>query len=464
MDTKPKERSIFETRSLSDIYKEIQDIYQEDQRPWIIGFSGGKDSTTALQLVWNAILQLPREKRKKPIYVISSDTYVETPLIIDFINSNLQKINNAAKEQGLPITATKLYPKISDTFWVNLIGRGYPTPSKSFRWCTDRLKIRTADNFILSKVSEHGEIILVLGVRKTESNTRAQMMNLYKISGSKLSRHSKFAQSFVYTPIEDFTKDDVWTYLLQNPSPWGANNRDLAALYKSADGECPLVVDDVTPPCGNSRFGCWVCTVVSKDKSVQALIDNGEEWLEPLLEFRNKLAETQEPEKKALFREYKRLNGKVKYKKDGSQELIRGPYKFEYCKELLRELLTIQKQVLQAKPDMKITLIRPEELHEIRRIWKLNRGDWQDSLPKIYREVMGHDLDWVVEDKGSFSQIDIQILEKICNKHKIPLRLVSKLLDMEYQVQGMSRRASIFSRIEEVLGEEWRSEEEVLKV
>ncbi|MBP7508130.1 MAG: DNA phosphorothioation system sulfurtransferase DndC [Prolixibacteraceae bacterium] len=460
---KEKIKSVFDARSLSDIYKEIQEVYAEDSRPWIIGFSGGKDSTTSLQLVWNALLQLPKEKRTKPVYVISSDTYVETPVIIDYINSNISKINTAAKQQDLPITATKLYPKITETFWVNLIGRGYPTPSISFRWCTDRLKIKTSDRFILSKASEHGEVILVLGVRKSESATRAQMMNLYKIAGSILSRHSKFAQSFVYTPIEDFTKDDVWTYLLQNPSPWGANNRDLAALYRSADGECPLVVDDVTPPCGNSRFGCWVCTVVAKDKSIQALIDNGEEWLEPLLDFRNKLAETQDPEKKQFFREHKRLNGKIKYKKDGNHELIRGPYKFEYCKDLLRNLLKIQKKIREEKPEMSINLIRPEELHEIRRIWKLNRGDWQDTLPKIYREIMGQDLDWIEEDKGSFSNIESQILEQICNRHHVPIRLVSKLLDMEHQVQGMGRRASIFARIEEVLGEEWRSEEEVLK-
>ena len=128
-------------------------------------------------------------------------------------------------------------------------------------------------------------------------------MNLYKIKGSLLSRHSKFSQSFVYTPIEDFTKDDVWSYLLQNKNPWGLINRDLLALYRSADsGECPLVLDEVTPPCGNSRFGCWVCTVVSKDRAVQALIDNGEEWLEPLLEYRDMLAETQVIENKHLYR------------------------------------------------------------------------------------------------------------------------------------------------------------------
>ena len=178
-----------------------------------------------------ASLGVPR-KRKKPVYVISTDTFVETPTIADYIDRALAKINDAAKRQHLPISATKLFPLINDSFWVNLIGRGYPAPSQLFRWCTERLKIKPADRFILEKVSQHGEIILVLGVRKLESATRAQVMKLYKIKGKTLSRHSKFPQSFVYTPIEDFSKDDVWLYLLQNPSPWGGNNRDLLALTK----------------------------------------------------------------------------------------------------------------------------------------------------------------------------------------------------------------------------------------
>ena len=456
--------SIFDLRSLGDIYAEIQELYLSDNRSWIIGYSGGKDSTTIVQLVWNALRHLTPEQRKKTVYVISSDTLVETPVISDIINRNLNLMNKAAQEQRLPIQAVKLYPKIEDSFWVLMIGKGYPAPSKSFRWCTDRLKIRTSDTFILNKVSEHGEVILVLGVRKSESSARAQLMNLYKIKGSLLSRHSKFARSFVYTPIEDFSKDDVWTYLLQNPCPWGGNNRELLALYKNADaGECPLVVDEYSPPCGNSRFGCWVCTVVTKDKAIMGLIDSGEEWLEPLLNYRNMLAETQEKEKKPIYREYKRMNGKIKYKRDGSGELIRGPYKLGYCKHLLRELLKTQQEIRRIGPNPSLQLILPEELHEIRRIWRHERGDWEDSVPKIYREVMGTDLDWIRDDLELFSGTDVDLLNEICRDHDVPVQLVMKLLDVERQVQGMKRRAAIYSRIEDVLSEEWRTEEEITK-
>jgi len=460
-----KKLSVFDKKGLANLHREIQEVYLSDNRPWVIGYSGGKDSTTALQLVWYAIAELPEEKRTKPIFVISSDTLVETPVIVDFITTTQDRINKAASEQKMPITAVKLTPRIADSFWVNLLGRGYPAPSTQFRWCTERLKIRTADRFILESVTKYGEVVMILGVRKGESATRDQVMNLYKIEGSKLSHHSRFAQSYVYTPIEEFSVDDVWTYLLQKPSPWGNNNRDLLALYKSAqDGECPLVVDTQTASCGNSRFGCWVCTVVQKDRSMEALIENGEDWMEPLLEFRNELAETQIPEKKHLYRDHRRMNGKIKAMKRGENwEIIRGPYKFEYLKSLLRKLLEAQMSVRKNGPNPNFSLILPEELFEIRRIWKSQKSDWDDSVAKIYKEVTGETLDWTKDDLASFSKSEQDLLKKICNNQKIPLRLVTKLIDVEQQMQGMAKRSTIYNRIGAVLSEDWLSEEETKK-
>lgn len=161
-----------------------------------------------------------------------------------------------------------LSPTLDDRFWVNLIGRGYPAPTSIFRWCTERLKINASNRFILDKVAKHGEVILVLGSRRGESNTRDQVLNMHRFRGHVLARHGQLPGAWVYMPVEHFSTDDVWSYLLQVPSPWGGDNRSLASMYRSAqDGECPLVVDDLTPSCGNSRFGCWVCTVVDRDRS-----------------------------------------------------------------------------------------------------------------------------------------------------------------------------------------------------
>lgn len=454
---------MFEAKSLSDIISEIQEVYCQDDRPWIIGYSGGKDSTTTTQLVWQAIEKLPAEERTKPVHVICADTLVETPVIVDHINKNVRLINEAGEEKDMPFTAQKVVPEVDDTFWVNIIGRGYPAPSNNFRWCTDRMKIEPADRFIIDQVSEHGEVIVVLGVRRGESMTRRQLMNTRSIDGSRLSRHTSLPSTYTYTPIEDWTKDDVWTYLLQVDSPWGAENRDLAALYQSADEECPLVIDSTTPSCGNSRFGCWTCTVVSDDKSTEAMIDSGEEWMEGLLEFRDFLKDTQDPERKTEVRRHRRSNGKIQTKDHNEEEVVRGPYRLEFCKKLLRKLLRTQEQVREEGPEDDIDLIKEEELHEIRKIWRFERGDWEDSLPEIYEEETGRSLDWVDEDLAPGSQLDLQVLKQVADEYDIPVRLLTKLVDTERKYQGMRYRSNIFDNLESVLSEDWRTEEEVLE-
>jgi DNA sulfur modification protein DndC len=456
-------QSVFDMKSVREIHKEIQEIYVADQRPWVIGYSGGKDSTTSLQLVWYALAELPPEKRKKTVYVISTDTLVETPVMIDYIVQNLKRINDAAIRENMPFKPERLRPLIEQSFWVNLIGRGYPAPQQRFRWCTDRLKIQPSNRFIQEQISKYGEVVLVLGVRREESATRAQVMSLYQIPNSTLSRHSKFPRAYVYSPIKDWTTNDVWDYLLQVPSPWGNNNRDLVALYQSAQGECPLVVDDTTPSCGNSRFGCWVCTVVEKDKSMRALIDSGETWLQPLLEIRDLLSQTQDPRLKPFYREYKRKSGIVSFKSDGSGIIARGPYKLEFCKQLLEMVLKAQVVVRSKGPDPDMQLILPEELYEIRRIWRTESGDWDDSVPRIYREITGEDLNWS-QDDVAFSSKEKALLLEICEKHTVPIRLVMKLFDVELQTQGMTRRSSVYNKIDRVLSEEWRIEEELMRM
>ena len=233
---------------IASILEEIRQTYRDYPYPWVIGYSGGKDSTAALQLVWLALASLEPEERTKPVHVISTDTLVETPVIVDHVNGTLTKIDAAAKEQDLPISSHLLSPTVEDSFWVNLIGKGYPAPNSIFRWCTLRLKIRPSNQFIKDQVSEHGEVILVLGVRMGESATRDQVINMHRVPGKKLARHGQLPGAWVFMPIEEFDVDDVWRFLLTVKSPWGGDNRQLSNLYQSAqDGECPLVVDDLTP-------------------------------------------------------------------------------------------------------------------------------------------------------------------------------------------------------------------------
>lgn len=456
-------------RSLADLVREIQNIYSSDDRPWIIGFSGGKDSTCVLSLIYMALLQLPAEKRSKHIYVVSSDTLVETPVVVDMINRVKKTINESAVRENLPISAHSVVPKTDQTFWANLIGRGYPAPNQSFRWCTERLKINPVSEFILNKVAQFGETVVVLGSRSQESASRAQVIAKHKIDGSSLSRHSSLPNAYTYMPIENWSADEVWMYLMSAPCPWGGSNRELLELYKGSNqGECPLVIDTSTPSCGNSRFGCWTCTVVTEDKALHGLIESGADWMKPLLAFRNKLYSSRQPENAEEYRNFRRRTGRVSYNSgdiddDSVQEVrhIPGPYWLSKRQEFLRELLTIEKEINESGET--IELITRPELHIIRREWLRdpNEPDWEDSLPRIYREVYGEDLDWVEDDAGAFTRADSAILQKLSDRYGVPAPLIRKMLEAELQVSGLGNRRGILNKLESILQRDWEELEEI---
>lgn len=444
---------------------EIHTLYKADNRPWVIGYSGGKDSTAILQLVYLALLALPETERQKPVFVVSSDTLVETPVVVGLIIGTLEKIQISAAKHGINLHVQQVTPNVTETFWVNLIGKGYPAPTRQFRWCTERLKINPVSEFILGRVAEYGEVVVVLGSRIAESSSRAQVMRKHKIEGKRLAKHSSLPSAYVYTPIEDWTADDVWEFLFTGEAPWGGNHQALFDLYKDSNaGECPLVIDTSTPSCGNSRFGCWVCTVVSKDKAMDGLIESGHTWLVPLQDFRNQLFNTTVPENKKQFRNSKRRTGKVtSMDSEDGLKFVPGPYWLSYRKELLAKLLKIQKKI--QKQDPNLELITVDELEEIRNAWIYdpNEPDWDDSVPKIYREALGKDHEWAESDAGAFTKLDADLLAELEAKHKVPAALIMKLIELELSMDGFSKRSFIFDRLGHILNQDWGALEEIMQ-
>ena len=329
----------------------IQNLYLADDIPWMIGYSGGKDSTAAVQLVWMAIEKLPQSERNKPIHVMNTDTLVESPVVSKWVEKSLEQMKGEAGEKGLPFVPVRLTPDYNNTFWVNLLGKGYPFPRMKYRWCTDRLKIQPVNNFIRSKIAEHGEIILVLGTRKQESSRRNRTMtNLEKKRVREmLSTNHTLAKEWVFSPMEDWSDDDVWAFLMQYKNPWGYSNMDLLTMYRgaTADNECPMQIDKSTPSCGKSRFGCWVCTMVEKDKSMEAMIANDQEkeWMTPLLEFRNEFGNEEGDRERRSFR---RMKGNLQ---GNYGKLFHGPYKKEFREQWLKRLLEIQQDINEEGPE-----------------------------------------------------------------------------------------------------------------
>ncbi|MES3150900.1 DNA phosphorothioation system sulfurtransferase DndC [Sphingomonas faeni] len=434
--------------TVARLIEEIADLYQADAIPWVIGYSGGKDSTATLQLVWMALSRLPVEARSKPVYVISTDTMVENPVVAAWVARSLDHMAKAAIEAGLPLTAHRLTPKATDTFWVNLIGRGYPAPRPKFRWCTERLKINPSNQFISDVVKANGEAIVVLGMRKTESQARAKVME--RLEGGRardlLSPNASLQNSFVYTPVENWTNDDVWTFLMQVRNPWGFANKDLLTMYQgaSADGECPLVIDSSTPSCGDSRFGCWVCTLVERDRSMTAMIQNDQEkeWMLPLLELRNELDEDDRH-----LRDFRRMNGSVQLYKD---RVIPGPYTQAAREHWLAKVLQAQHHIrVHGPPEMEeFELLTMAELTEIRRLWVIEKHELEDSLPGIYERETGVAFPGGrLDDNMALGAEEMALLREICDDD-LHFQLTRELLDVERQHRTMGRRHGLFKALD----------------
>jgi len=431
--------------------KEIQNLYLMDDKPWIIGYSGGKDSTCVLQLVYSSIKNLPAEKRHKDIWVICGDTLVEIPTVVERIDETLSNLNQAAVKDNLPLKAQKVYPEVNKSFFVNLIGRGYPSPTRTFRWCTERLKIDPATAFIKNKVSSHGEAIIVLGARKDESMSRAQSMKAHEIKSSiktkqnaiqtkLLRKHTSLASAFVYAPIEDWNLDDVWTFLSTFDSPWGDKNSELVMLYQKAGGdECPLVIDTSTPSCGNSRFGCWVCTVVEQDKSIKGFIANGESWLQPMAKFRDLIAEMREQREEHRIADDSRIGGY-------------GPFKLSSRMFILKELFKVEKDMFET---YKTRLVRTEELLAIQKQWSKeikgtkNLNYLRNGVRRCWDEVYNQETLTPVVD------IDEEMmLAEMCDKYNVPFGMVNNMLIEEKDVSKYARRRHIFKRLKSHLDNE----------
>jgi len=439
--------------TLDALVAQTQALYLADTVPWVVGYSGGKDSTAVLQLVWTALEGLPPGQRAKPVHVISTDTLVENPIVAAWVTHSLDVLAAAAAQQGLPITPHRLTPSVSDTFWVNLIGRGYPAPRPKFRWCTERLKIKPSNAFIREMVRSHGEAILVLGTRKAESSGRSHRMTALESRRVRdlLSPNDSLPNCLVYSPVENWSNDDVWTFLMQRPNPWGYSNKELLTMYQGAspDGECPLVVDASTPSCGDSRFGCWTCTLVDKDKSMSAMIQNDEEkeWMLPLLDLRNELDVADDRH----LRDFRRMNGSVQLFHDRP---IPGPYTQAARERWLTRLLEAQAWIRANGPDYvrSLELVTLAELEEIRRIWVVDKHEFEDRVPGIHQAAMGEPYPGrPLDEHLPLGPDTVAILQSVAGEDRLHFELVRELLDIEQRHRAQARRAGLFESLEKAL-------------
>lgn len=427
------------------VVDELKDQYTEADkncRPWIIGFSGGKDSTVLLMLTWIAMQELRDEgtELRRRVYVVCNDTMVENPVIEEYVTTVLFEIGKAAQEQHLPVQVVTTTPQLEDTFWSCVIGKGYPVPNNAFRFCTEKMKIKPTSKFITDQVVADGEAIVLVGTRLTESQQRERSIKRHEIKGHRLSKHPLNPNTFTYAPIKELMLEEVWWVINAIPSPWGFDNEILYKIYLDAsadDYECPTVVtDDSHRSCGQSRFGCWICTVVKEDKSMSSLIQNGVSWMQPLLDFRNKLVENRNVSE---LRCATRRNGQAAVDSTGHNL---GNYTMEYRIEMLRDLLKVQKKVQEEHSSVR--LITSQELIAIQVIW-FRDGNFSTTVNDIYNEIYGYSIPNL--------EIGLQerlILERSC-KDPSHFQLIQELLALQKSKVLLMRKYGLQNDLDEQL-------------
>ncbi|NPA53118.1 MAG: phosphoadenosine phosphosulfate reductase family protein [Aquificae bacterium] len=315
-------------------------IRKEKATKIAVSYSGGKDSTVLLHLA----LELAKEKKLKLI-IVHSDTLVENPIIHRHAMQTLRKIKKYCLKNKIEIEIKIAKPDPEYTFWVNLIGKGYPLPYHKFRWCQDKLKIKPVKK-VLHTIDK---AVMFVGLRKDESLDRARSLKkrLEKDFGIEYNGLP------TYAPMVDVSEEEVWEFLSNTEPPYDSSYKRVIKIYKEAKGECPLIPDkdNYRSGCG-MRFGCWVCTLVREDKTLKNQILENKE-LKPLYDFRNYMINVCNfPENRSGVRRNGKFVGKGK-----------GVLKLSTRKKLLAKLLNLQASIGKS-------LISEEEKRLIKKYWK----------------------------------------------------------------------------------------------
>lgn len=438
-----------EFQVFEDIIQEMALVYSHDKRPWLIGYSGGKDSTLLCCLAMEMLQRLAPQQRHKTVYIVSSDTMVENPIVKNYMHCMSAMINQVGNE--LKVKADIIYPEIADTFWSKVIGLGYPTPeAPGFRWCTERLKIHPMNKYTLDTIKTNGQVVLLLGVRKAESTYRANNIRSREIEGKILVPHTDIEGAHVYNPLTEIPNDLVWKFLLKGDSrtPWGSDNKYLFSLYQGENlGEEQSVIGEIDkdkiPVTGNSRFGCWICTMVKEDKSLKAFINRGETWLEPLRDFRNWLVELRST---PTTRENKRRNGQMYKKSDGEYGL--GPFTMASRIEILRRLLQLEVMY-------NFELITLEELKYIDKTWD-DEGDLsRRTLVDLYYEIKGKHLPWDDYKVPVFPEEVVEEIKKQCEENNVEFELISKLIVEIESNKNYTKGSRVTKAFDKIINQGW---------
>ncbi len=318
-----------------------------------IGFSGGKDSSAVVKLLYTAtrnhLINAPR------FVVVYCNTGVENPIVDRFAKETLTALAKEAQTEGLSFACKVIEPELDQSFFVRIIGRGYPPPTNTFRWCTKDTRIRPFRNFLKSRGPG---TLIAIGTRRGESHQRdrslSKSVNLQAETEFYQKQREGFSNAVLFTPIIDFDVGDVWETLVELQFPKSIRVNTLAKIYKDGSGECPTVRDFKDKPCSKARFGCWTCTVVRRDRSAERMIEEGHSELVPYSAFRQWLIDIRnDPQYRCRGR------------RNGTPGL--GPFNLKARRLILRKLEQLEQETGQ-------TILTEQQRVRIQELWNIDRA------------------------------------------------------------------------------------------
>lgn len=328
-------------------------IRSNPRTPWLIAFSGGKDSSALLALVYNKFLSL-RDEGIPDLDILYCDTKTENPIVDIFVKRFLDNFRMEADDAGIRVNIRIVSPTPDRTFLARVIGRGYPPPTNSFRWCTTELRIRPVKNHL----SQRQDTLVALGVRENESAQRDRVLAEHRDPFWMSAQNAKSKRNY-YTPIRALSTEEVWDTIFFTKLPLSLERQALWDLYADAGGDCPIIRSADSSPCASGRFGCWTCTVVRRDRSGENLEKKGYSKMRSFLDFRQLLLDV-------------RNNPSMRWPRRRNGSIGLGPLTLAARDKLLEEIKRIE--LAEA-----ITLLSPEEIIYIADQWKSD-GPLEDNV------------------------------------------------------------------------------------
>ncbi len=306
----------------------IDKLYSTDNRPWTVGYSGGKDSTLVLQLICEVA---KKYNWKNPVFVVYNKTGLEPIGKFERHNKQLERMRKVG------INAVCSEPVLKNRFWCMICGRGYPAPALRLRYCTKCLKQQPNERYFtkVAKESPSRGCLVIDGTRKEESKQRTKRLT-EQGAPFGLVRLRKQLNIESLSPIADVKTAEVWEYLESvGTFFWGGTIAELKGEYQN----------------DYARDGCWVCPFLTKEKELRFLCNESQ------IKIRNFLFAISNDVAKRRIASHPRQEARVK------EGIASGRFVLEARKELFDFIMNEQEKT-------GYIYIKPEEIAYIKTCWE----------------------------------------------------------------------------------------------